>query len=287
MKERNNNFFNNVLDIMYDKFRKKEKYMEKIHFEVRLVHKEPIDLIQMANSLIALNNISKSHISKEHGVKESKILLKGVKEGSDIYQLVLDFGIAALPLIDGIKSIHEVLEYIQSYKNIEEKTVSEIKDNRHYNTVDAENIKNFIAPVLSADDNSTIEVKIEGNVNAPIIIINTSDAKKIMENVDFIKRITSIKEIEEVNDKSFKKVLIKIHKAIDSVKQVKDSSYCDDIVKGKAIATIFENIEDKKDVLINAFTSLFLVDIEVVKANNEIKLYRVTKLHNIVPMDEE
>lgn len=259
--------------------------MEKVQFEVKLVHEKPVDLIEMANSLIALDNISKSHISKEHGLKESKILLKGVKEGSDIYQLALDFGAVTLPLLDGVSSINEVLGYIHSYKDIEKKSVEEIRDNRHYNTVDADNVKNFIAPVLSNDDNSTIEVKIEGSNSAPIIIINSTDAMKITENADFVKRVTSVKE-DIKDDKSFEKVLIKIHKAIDSVKQVKDSTYCDDIVKGKAIATIFENLEDKKDVLAHAFTSLFLVDIKIVKSNDEIKLYRVTKLHNIVPMDD-
>lgn len=272
---------------MFDRFKNRNKLMEKVEFEIKLVHDKPVDLIQMANSLIALNNIAQAHISKEHGVKDSKILLNGVKNGCDIYQVALDLGTAALPMLDGISSIKDVLDYISSYKNINKKTVEELRDNRHYNTVDAENIQKFVSPVINNDDNSNIQINVGGDVNAPIVIINQEDAKQMMENANFVKRVTSDQEIKEDNKTHFEKVLIKMHKAIDSTKKVKDSSYCDDIVKGKSVSTVIENEEDKKEVLANAFTSLFLVDIEVSKADGEVKLYRVTKLHNIVPIDEE
>ncbi|MCT7549840.1 hypothetical protein N5U04_11160 [Aliarcobacter butzleri] len=97
--------------------------------------------------------------------------------------------------------------------------------------------------------------------------------------------MSNTESIKEEENRFFEKVLIKIYQMKDTDKRVQDSSYCDSIVKGKAIPTIIENIEDKKDILVNAFNSLFLVDIEVVKADDQIKLYRVLKLHNIVPLD--
>ncbi|WP_301353920.1 hypothetical protein [Aliarcobacter butzleri] len=271
---------------MFKNIFNKSRYMENVNFEIRLIHSEPVDLIEMANSLISLQNIVSSHIGKEHGLKNSKILLKGVKEGSDIYQLALDFGMGVLPFIDGVNTVNETISHIKSYLNIDKKTVDEIKNNRHYNTVSSENIQSFVAPIINNDNNSKIEIKIDGNVNAPIVVFNHSDAKKIFENADYIKRIVSNSEsIKEEENKLFEKVLIKMYQMKDTNKKVQDSSYCDDIVKGKAIPTIIENLEDKKDILVNAFNSLFLVDIEVVKADNQIKLYRVLKLHNIVPLD--
>ncbi|MFY4810798.1 hypothetical protein ACOTWH_09260 [Aliarcobacter butzleri] len=271
---------------MFKNIFNKSRYMENVNFEIRLVHSEPVDLIEMANSLISLQNIVGSHIGKEHGLKDSKILLKGVKEGSDIYQLALDFGMGVLPFIDGVNTVNETISHIKSYLNIDKKTIEEIRDNRHYNNVNCDNIKNFIAPVVNNDDNSKIEINIEGHVNAPIIVINHSDAEKIFKNADYVKKIVSNSEsIKEEENKLFEKVLIKMYQMKDTNKKVQDSSYCDDIVKGKAIPTIIENLEDKKDILVNAFNSLFLVDIEVVKADDQIKLYRVLKLHNIVPLD--
>ncbi|HAC70145.1 MAG TPA: hypothetical protein DCF41_00320 [Arcobacter skirrowii] len=273
---------------MFKNIINKRKHMEKINFEIRLVHNEPVDLIGMANSLISLQNIVSSHIGKEFGIKDSKILLKGVREGSDIYQLALDFGAGVLPFVDGVNTIIETVSYIKSYLNIDKKTVGELKDNRHYNTVNSENIKNFVAPILSNDDNSKIEIKIEGsNNNVPVLIINSQDGQTIYKNAEYIKKIISNESTEEISEKKmFEKVLIKMYQMKDTNKKVQDSSYCDDIVKNKAIPTIIENIDDKKEILQNAFNSLFLVDIEVVKADEQIRLYRVIKLHNIIPNDD-
>ena len=64
---------------MFENIFRKNEYMDNVKFELKLVHEKPVNLIQMANSFIALDNIAKSHICKEHGVKESKIYLTGVK----------------------------------------------------------------------------------------------------------------------------------------------------------------------------------------------------------------
>ena len=190
-------------------------------------------------------------------------------------------------LPNGKRSLVQVVtsSYINSYKNIDKQTIETIRGNRHYNSIDAENIKSFVAPVINNDDNSSIKIEVSGEVNAPVVIINNTDAKMIFENADFIKRVISGETKQNEDDRFFEKVLIKMHKAIDSKKQVKDSAYCDDILKGKAIATIIENNEDKQEILRDPFNNLFLVDIEVVRADNEIKLYRVVKLHNIIPKD--
>lgn len=262
-------------------FEKRVVFMEKVKFEVKLVHDEPVDLIEMANSLIALNNISLSHIGREKGIKDTKILLQGVKQGCDIYQLVLDFGAGVLPIIDGISSVKDIFEYVNSYKKIDDKTIEQIRNDKYYNAVEASNIKSFVAPIK--ESNASIQVTVNGTNNAPILIINNNEAKEITENAKFIENILSNKEEDEIDKKTFSKVLIKMYSMKDTDKQVRDSSYCDDIIKGRAIPTIIENKEDKHEMLPHAFNSLFLVDIDIVKADGEIKLYRVTKLHNILP----
>ena len=93
-------------------------------------------------------------------------------------------------------------------------------------------------------------------------------------------------EEEESVVKLFEKVLLKMYQIKDTDKIVKDSAYCDEIVKGKAIATIIENKKDKKAIKKDPFENLYLVDIETVRADGEVKLYRVTKLHNIVPNED-
>ena len=51
------------------------KFMDSVKIEVRLQHENPVDIITMANSLIALNNMAVEHIGKECGAKETKLMV--------------------------------------------------------------------------------------------------------------------------------------------------------------------------------------------------------------------
>ena len=244
-------------------------------FNITHNHKKPIDLVQMAKSLISFDTIARDYIQKEYGVRDSKILLKNVKEGSDVYQIILDVGAALPAIIEPLKSINEVIDYIKSYLNIEKIPIEDIKNNPHYNTTNTQAIKNFISPIDETD--ASLAINVEGDNNT-LFIISSKDVPKMQKNIELVKKI-----IGEDEQSIYQKVLIQMHKATNTDKIVKDSSYCDDIVPKKAIATIFENHDDKKEVLNDPFNNYFLVDIEVSCINGEIKLYKVLKLHNIIP----
>ena len=128
-------------------------------------------------------------------------------------------------------------------------------------------------------------ITMEGD-NNNVFVINANDIPKIKENTSLVKKITTAEELEDDRN-PFQKVLIKMHKATNTQKVVKDSSYCDSIIPGKAIATLIEDKEAKKDILQDPFNNYFLVDIEISKIDGEIKLYRVTKLHDIIPKEEK
>ena len=251
----------------------------KCSFNITHHHKKPIDLVQMAKSLISFDTIAKDYIQKEYGVRDSKILLKNVKEGSDVYQVILDIGATLPAIIEPLKSINEVIDYIKSYLNIEKVPIEDIKNNPHYNAINAQAVKNFISPIEETDSSLTINV--EGDNNT-LFVINSKDVPKMQKNIELVKKIVGEDEQKDI----YKKVLIQMHKAINTDKIVKDSAYCDDIVPKKAIATIFENPDDKKEVLNDPFNNYFLVDIEVQRINGEIKLYKVLKLHNIIPKEQ-
>ena len=256
-----------------------------VEFEIRLTHQRPVDLITMANSLISLNNLSKEHISKEHGIQDTKILLEGVREGSDIYKVIMDISSTALPIANSINTLKDVIEYFRSYLTLEKKSLDEIKQSSHYNEVNAKSIENLIAPIETDNSNSSMSFSIKGD-NNNVFVINASDIPKIKENTSLVKKITTAEELED-DTNPFQKVLIKMHKATNTQKVVKDSSYCDSIIPGKAIATLIEDKEAKKDILQDPFNNYFLVDIEISKIDGEIKLYRVTKLHDIIPKEEK
>ena len=67
---------------------------KQIDFKIRLTHDEPIELKTMAISLLSLQELINSYISKEHGVSNSKIYLEKVEVGSDIYSLIFQIVLA-------------------------------------------------------------------------------------------------------------------------------------------------------------------------------------------------
>ncbi len=256
----------------------------KAIFEIRLVHDNPIDLVEMASSLISLDSLSKKYLSIEHGVKDSKILLDSVHEGSDTYKVILDVGTALLPnFLEPYIGIGQVIEHIKSYLDIDKKPINEIRENKHYNAVNADIISKFIAPVEENNQNSSISLTVDGN-NNNVFVIHSKDIPKLKDNISLVKSITE--DTPKENENIHHKVLIEMHKATNTEKKVKDSAYCDDILKDKAVATVIEDAEDKKLILQDPFNNYFLVDIEVMTRGNAIKLYRVTKLHNIVPKED-
>jgi hypothetical protein len=255
----------------------------EVKMEICLKHNKPVDVIAMANSLIALNNLTLEHISKEHGVKDTKILLTGVKEGSDVYQLVIAFAAASLPLIDNAVAVLDFLQYVRSYLSIDKKPIEEIMDNRHYNLNSAKNIEAFLAPIENDNENSQMNINVVGDNNT-VFVISPREKKQILENTALIKRIVENKNEEDAINKTYHEVLIKLHKVLNTTKEVRDSAYCDAILPNKAIPTIFENENDKEEILNAAINNhLYLVDIETMVFGEEIKLYKVKKLHKILP----
>ncbi|MDR1461458.1 MAG: hypothetical protein LBI78_07425 [Campylobacteraceae bacterium] len=265
-----------------------ENTNNEVSMEIKLRHSKPVDVITMANSLIALNNLALEHISKEHGIKDTKILLTGVKEGSDIYQLIIQFAAASLPIVENITAVGQFVEYIRSFLTIETKPIEDVKNSRHYSMESVKNVENFISPIEDSSDNSEIQIKVEGDNNSVnVLVFKSEDKAKILENSGIVKKIRG--EEQPKNDdthKFYKEVLIELHRVTNTTKEVKDSAYCDDILKGKAIPTIFKNEKEKATVLDNPFHALLLVDMEVRLFNDKIQLYTITKLHKIIPNEK-
>lgn len=260
----------------------KGDFMDSVKIEVCLKHERPVDIITMANSLIALNNMAIEHIGKESGAREAKLMLEGVREGSDIYSIAIDFGAGVLPIVDGIIQVIGFFDFLKSFKDIEKKSIAEIKENKHYNSINTKRMRDFIAPVH--EQNTNINITINGDVSIDGFTLNSNEILSLMKNIDTVDEVRGEKQKEQT---IYEKVLIKMHKFTDTKKQVQDSSYCDEIVNGKAIPTKFINNEDKEDVRKDTFNNFFLVDIEVKKFDGQVKLYEVLKVHNIIPVESE
>jgi len=269
-------------------FNKKEVLinMENLRIDVRLRHNEPVDLIDMANSLISLSELASERISKEHGLKNTRVMLQGVKEGCDIYQLSFIFASHVLPIVESFNTVASFTGYLKNYIGLEDKTINEIENDASLTVNSANQVQTIVKPIEN-NSSSSLSIEVYGGNNNEINIfqINSEEADKIKKSADIVKQIKS-SPAEEKESPAHEKVLIEMHQTIDSDKQVKHKAYCDDILKRKAVATTILNADDSKAILDNPYNNYFLVDVTVHKVNGSPKLYEITKLYNIVPKDE-
>lgn len=262
--------------------------MNDLRVDVRLRHDKPVDLIEMANSLIALNYLAQSRIAKEHGLKDTKILLKGVESGCDIYQLVFDFGVSVLPIMESFNTVASFTGYITKYVNLGKASVDDIRSDESLTAESAKMMTTLINPVEIGNDKSSMSIEVHGaNSQINIFNITSNDAAEIIKNAEIVKMVKGASTVEEVENKiHYSKVLIDMHKTTNSDKKVKHSSYCDEIVKGKSITTIIEDKEAETIILKAPYTNYFLVDIEVNRLGDDVKLYRITKLHEVIEKED-
>lgn len=258
--------------------------MDDLKIDVRLRHDEPVDLVDMANALISISTLAKERIGKEHGITDTKIMLNGVKEGCDIYELTFVFGAHILPLIENFNTVASFTEFIGKYIKLGGKTLDEIEHDDELTPRSAALVENIVKPI---EHGNSMHVEVHGDGNhVNIFTITTDDANTIRENADLVRRISGGNSEDDVERTEYQRVLIEMHATTNSERKVRDKAYCDDILKGKAVATIIQSPDDKKTIIDDPYNNYFLVDILVNRVDGVARLYTVTKLHQVIPKDD-
>lgn len=258
--------------------------MENVEMELCFKHEKNVDLVEMANALIALQNLTAHQIGKNDGVRDTKILLKGVRSGSDIFSLVIEFSKDVLPVMEGIVSVVATYDIIKRFAVIKDEKVENIIEDKNLTPQIAGIARSIVAPI--EDNNSSMIFTFNGDNTT--LVIDSEMAKSIRNGANIVDKLKGENKKEQAENRThYERVLIAMHKTTNTDKAVKHHAYCDDIVKGKSIATIIENAEDRKVILNDPYTNYFLVDIEVNRLGDDVKLYRITKLHEVIEKEED
>lgn len=114
-----------------------------------------------------------------------------------------------------------------------------------------------------------------------IFSINADDAKKISQNAEIIAKIEQSEQ-----SKAYQNVLIDFKAVKDSKQIVKDKAICEAVVK-RAVPTEVINHSDKELINKNPFDNYYLVDLLAFSVEGNVKFYQVTKLHSIMPKENE
>ena len=250
---------------------------EKINIKFTIQKDEPIDIKALADALLALNNSIDEYIYLTQGASGIKTTLKSVEKGSDIFNLLV---CGSLMFNELLPSINAYFEFFNNIKNISKKSVDEIKNDKLLTKNTLENIEK----IVNLAEQKDLNLSLVYNDYKDCVIINQENKEFFKQGIDTAKKI---KNYEDKELRHFENVLIKMKEVKESERIVRDKAICDDIVQGKAISAEIVDKEAKELINKNPFDNYYLVDLSVHKIDGFIKLYRITKLHNIIPKDKK
>ncbi|EAL3808710.1 hypothetical protein CNX61_08520, partial [Campylobacter coli] len=168
---------------------------------------QPIDIKELAESLIAIQNMyRKSIISNEASIKISE-----VRKGSYEFDIVvLGLGLT-LPYIENFNS---AIDFIKNLKNC----YSFFKDNKFDNNTnqinidDAKNTSKIIQPIISIGNNSTVIIQ-NGYSDSECFSVISKEAAEVQKKFIVILKIKKEKLKKNCNHINiFKIYLLNLHK---------------------------------------------------------------------------
>ncbi|MDR1461457.1 MAG: hypothetical protein LBI78_07420 [Campylobacteraceae bacterium] len=255
----------------------KENKMEENEIKLTITRDNNISIKDLSLALTSFDSLLKDYLTKNSGSADVQLNLKGVEKGSDIFFMEVVVAASLIPIGSYIDSVNGLFEFIRNLKDIFKKPVEEIKEDKFLTKTNVEKINNIIEVVENNQGAS-----FQFNTNCQVININPTNIKQFKEAITLIGKI---KEYDKEEKIFYENVLIQMQTVKDSKKVVKDAAYCYEIVPHQAIPTEISDVEAKREILNDPFNNYFLVDLYVNRMDGKVKLYRVVKLHNIVPKD--
>ncbi|ECH3697341.1 hypothetical protein FO198_06440 [Campylobacter coli] len=245
---------------------------------------QPIDIEELAESLIAIQNIYKKNIFNN----EISIQLNEIRKGSYEFDFVVQGLALALPFIENCNS---AIEFIKNCKIIFSyfKNYSSQTDKNLFSNEDVVNFSNTLKPIININGgNPTIYFLAASNGIKEEISISKDDAVSISHNIDsFINSKLNNKnqEIIAKNEIFEDKLVELVQTRIDNKKGNK--MLCKDIYK-KEVDVDFANEYLKKQILENNNPHLhfYQVNLEVSYENDIPKTYKIISIKNIFNKSE-
>jgi hypothetical protein len=239
---------------------------------IKIEYKDSISLSEFKDSLEGWNNQYTKCISQKNKEANNDVLLiKEIKHGS----IIIELNSSLLPLLSDYNTI---VTFFSSLNILFTWLGSKIGTKPKMEISDLENTKKIIAPVNNHDGRQ-INISIEGDNNAPIII-DSEIAKTILHNVD--EELNNLNAQPEVTagDENKENVILKL-------KQIKDDENNNKNTKG-----IIHEIDDKEYPVMftsgikykilhendNPFLKIYLVNIKINKINGITTSYTVLDL---------
>ncbi len=260
--------------------------IQDTHLVVEIKNKEPLELIDLTKSLVALGNQYASYASKNADSKidrEAKLYVKEIRTGSVILDL---YDIARVGAIPFAEHVNTVIEFGKFIGNIGAYFLKKDGEKPQLNEGDYKDLSNIFNPVAK-DSGSQVNFITVVNGNVEYKSSFNSVESNALQNL-FQSEIKAL-HIPETLDGDNTKVLFYWNQAKNDLKSDTGNKGIIEKINPSALRVTFESDSIKEAMIkgdTNPFNHGYIVDVEVLTIKNKPVLYKIIKLHEIFDIQE-
>jgi hypothetical protein len=258
---------------------------EDIRLVIKISNKDPIDLMDLTNSLSSFATQFSKFVEingqfKE--AKEAKLFVKEIKSGSVIVELVEYATISVLPFLENTNTIIEFSKYCSKVFNYflngegqkPDLTKNDIKD-----------FSSIIEPV--AKDNAS-QLNISSVVNGNVYLTINYDSRESNAIQNSLNREREMLKEAIIDDNVFEKVLLVWFQARGDLKSKAGNKAIVEDISKKEMNIIFDDDSIKEKMLLsetNPFKKAYVVDLKIMNANGKPTAYKIIDFHESIELD--
>jgi len=251
--------------------------MEENTIEIHFSNNKPIELVDLANSMTALENEFHNFCEKKDSGADAKLYVKEVRKGSVIIDLISSVP-ALMPLVDNLNAVTEFGGHLGGLFSFLSGKSSEKPA-----TMDVESLRNFrkiVRPVVK-DSGSHISVSVKDSPGAVVNVVLDGDDRQMSTYSAKAKSEEDLSQIPKVESIEKAVILLTQIRNGDGKNGVGDRGTISSVCKSpKKLISVDDNF--KKSILEapeNAFDYGYVADVEVVRNGDSIVAYRITKFY--------
>lgn len=250
-------------------------------FEYIIDYNKPISVLDFTNALNAISNEYEKFLIDKYGSErpEAELYVQEIKQGSIVTTLV-EYSAMILPFLGDINTVVDFGKFIKSSYDY---LLNDKKEDEQVNldTKDLSNLLKIIEPGTHTNNNILIQIKGKNNkIIMNPLSVNETESRAIRDRIrEEKKELVQMEKSTQFNQALY---LEQIKRDVESKKGNKG------VIKElneNSLNLIWENENDKLKMLNcddNPFKMIFIVDVEIVEVNSEIKIYKILKLHEII-----
>lgn len=254
---------------------------EDIRLHIHIEDTQPMELLDLTGSLVALNNQYVSYLKKHKGnniKSEAKLYVKEIRHGSVIVELVDTMFASVLPFMENANTIIGFAEYCKSAIDY---FLGKSKERPELTVADCKDFANIVNPI-TADNGAVINIGTYVNGDIHVILRADSTESNAIQNAAN-KEINKLSVLEQTD--IYRNVLMTWQQASSDIRNnAKNKGFIDSICPGRALKVLFDDEDVKKQMLYgedNPLTSVYVVDVKVDTSQGKPVAYRIEKLHEV------